>query len=42
MRYLKSLPLPERFLVSGALLNFLETYAVYGNRDELHYDKGKS
>ncbi|XP_055794629.1 uncharacterized protein si:dkey-19b23.7 isoform X1 [Salvelinus fontinalis] len=39
MRYLKSLPLPERFLVSGALLNFLETYAVYGNRDELHYNK---
>ncbi|XP_041739976.1 uncharacterized protein si:dkey-19b23.7 isoform X2 [Coregonus clupeaformis] len=39
MRYLKNLPLPERFLVSGALLNFLETYAVYGNRDELHYDK---
>ncbi|XP_076015611.1 uncharacterized protein LOC143007972 [Genypterus blacodes] len=39
MRYIKSLPLPERFLVTGALLNFLETYVVYGNRDELHYDK---
>uniref|UniRef100_A0AAY5K2A2 DUF7886 domain-containing protein n=1 Tax=Esox lucius TaxID=8010 RepID=A0AAY5K2A2_ESOLU len=39
MRYLKSLPLSERFLVSGALLNFLETYVVYGNRDELHYEK---
>ncbi|XP_053717097.1 uncharacterized protein si:dkey-19b23.7 isoform X2 [Synchiropus splendidus] len=23
----------------GALLNFLEMYVVYGNRDELHYDK---
>ncbi|KAL0970270.1 hypothetical protein UPYG_G00239710 [Umbra pygmaea] len=39
MRYLKSLPLPERFLSSGALLNFLEKYVVYGNRDELHYNK---
>ncbi|XP_059210723.1 uncharacterized protein si:dkey-19b23.7 [Centropristis striata] len=39
MRYIKSLPLPDRFLVTGALLNFLETYVVYGNRDELHYDK---
>lgn len=41
MRYIKSLPLPDRFLVTGALLNFLETYVVYGNRDELHYDKGR-
>lgn len=40
MRYLKSLPLTEGFLVTGALLNFLEMYAVHGNRDELHYDKG--
>ncbi|XP_027143822.1 uncharacterized protein si:dkey-19b23.7 isoform X2 [Larimichthys crocea] len=40
MRYIKSLPLPDRFLVTGALLNFLEMYVVYGNRDELHYDKG--
>ncbi|XP_070786315.1 uncharacterized protein [Enoplosus armatus] len=39
MRYIKGLPLPDRFLVTGALLNFLETYVVYGNRDELHYDK---
>ncbi|KAJ8008339.1 hypothetical protein DPEC_G00103800 [Dallia pectoralis] len=39
MRYLKSLPLSERFLLSGALLHFLETYVVYGNHDELHYDK---
>ncbi|XP_069025915.1 uncharacterized protein [Embiotoca jacksoni] len=39
MRYVKSLPLPDRFLVTGALLSFLETYVVYGNRDELHYDK---
>lgn len=40
MRYIKRLPLPDRFLVTGALLNFLEMYVVYGNRDELHYDKG--
>ncbi|KAM3850509.1 epididymis-specific alpha-mannosidase [Diretmus argenteus] len=39
MRYVKRLPLPERFLVTGALLHFLETYVVYGNQDELHYDK---
>nr|XP_020467012.1 uncharacterized protein LOC109966495 isoform X2 [Monopterus albus] len=39
MRYIKSLPLPDRFLVTGGLLNFLEMYVVYGNRDELHYDK---
>ncbi|XP_029942931.1 uncharacterized protein LOC115384888 isoform X2 [Salarias fasciatus] len=39
MRYIKGLPLPDRFLVTGALLGFLETYVVYGNRDELHYDK---
>lgn len=39
LRYIKSLPLPDRFLVTGALLNFLEMYIVYGNRDELHYEK---
>ncbi|XP_031145681.1 uncharacterized protein si:dkey-19b23.7 [Sander lucioperca] len=39
MRYIKSLPLPDRFLVTGALLNFLEMYVVYRNRDELNYDK---
>ncbi|KAL7374547.1 hypothetical protein ABVT39_002772 [Epinephelus coioides] len=39
MRYIKSLPLPDRFLVTGALLNFLDMYVVYGNRDEMHYDK---
>ncbi|KAK5848299.1 hypothetical protein PBY51_005927 [Eleginops maclovinus] len=39
MRYIKNLPLTDRFLVTGALLNFLDTYVVYGNRDELHYDK---
>lgn len=41
MRYIKNLPLPDRFFVTGALLNFLETYVVYGNRDEMHYDKGR-
>lgn len=40
MRYVQNLPLPDRFLATGALLNFLESYVVYGNRDELHYDKG--
>uniref|UniRef100_A0A3P9IXJ8 Si:dkey-19b23.7 n=1 Tax=Oryzias latipes TaxID=8090 RepID=A0A3P9IXJ8_ORYLA len=39
MRYVKSLPAPERFLVTGALMSFLEMYVVYGDRDELHYDK---
>uniref|UniRef100_A0A3B5L055 Si:dkey-19b23.7 n=1 Tax=Xiphophorus couchianus TaxID=32473 RepID=A0A3B5L055_9TELE len=39
MRYIKTLPLHDRFLVTGALLGFLETYLIYGNRDELHYDK---
>lgn len=38
-RYIKNLPLPDRFLVTGALLSFLDMYVVYGNRDELHYDK---
>ncbi|KAF0029160.1 hypothetical protein F2P81_018265 [Scophthalmus maximus] len=38
-RYIRGLPLPERFLATGALLNFLEMYVVYGNQDELHYDK---
>lgn len=40
-RYIKNLPLPDRFFITGALLNFLETYVVYGNRDEIHYDKGR-
>lgn len=39
-RYVQSLPLPERFLATGALLHFLETYVVHGNKDELHYDRG--
>ncbi|XP_054609145.1 uncharacterized protein si:dkey-19b23.7 isoform X2 [Dunckerocampus dactyliophorus] len=39
LRYIQSLPAPERFLVTGALLNFLEMYVVYGNRNELHYVK---
>lgn len=39
-RYIGNLPLPDRFLVTGALLSFLDMYVVYGNRDELHYDKG--
>ena len=42
VRYVQNLPLPERFLVSGALLNFLETYVVHGNKDELHYDRGEA
>ncbi|CAL1590840.1 unnamed protein product [Knipowitschia caucasica] len=39
LRYVQSLPLTDRFLVTGALLNFLEKYIVHGNRDELHYNK---
>ncbi|KAI7790680.1 hypothetical protein IRJ41_017183, partial [Triplophysa rosa] len=38
MRYLQTLSLPERFLVTGALLNFLEMIVVQGNREELFYD----
>lgn len=38
MRYLQTLSLPERFLVTGALLNFLEMIVVQGNREETFYD----
>ncbi|XP_056607238.1 uncharacterized protein si:dkey-19b23.7 isoform X2 [Triplophysa dalaica] len=38
MRYLQTLSLPERFLVTGALLNFLEMIVVEGNREDLFYD----
>lgn len=41
MCHIKNLSLPDRFFVTGALLNFLEMYVVYGNRDEMHYDKGR-
>uniref|UniRef100_A0A673H981 Uncharacterized LOC107738067 n=1 Tax=Sinocyclocheilus rhinocerous TaxID=307959 RepID=A0A673H981_9TELE len=36
MRYLQTLSLPERFLVTGALLNFLEMIVVQGSREEPH------
>ncbi|XP_052458438.1 uncharacterized protein LOC128017207 [Carassius gibelio] len=38
MSYLQTLSLPERFLVTGALLNFLEMIVVQGNREEMFYD----
>ncbi|XP_026122615.1 uncharacterized protein si:dkey-19b23.7 [Carassius auratus] len=38
MRYLQTLSLPERFLVTGALLNFLEMIVVQGSRKEPFYD----
>ncbi|KAB5579312.1 hypothetical protein PHYPO_G00193640 [Pangasianodon hypophthalmus] len=38
MRYLQTLPLPERFLATGALLNFLEMIVVQGSRKEPFYD----
>ncbi|XP_058250121.1 uncharacterized protein si:dkey-19b23.7 isoform X1 [Hemibagrus wyckioides] len=38
MCYLHTLPLPERFLATGALLNFLEMIVVQGNRKETFYD----
>ncbi|KAG1959280.1 uncharacterized protein si:dkey-19b23.7 [Pimephales promelas] len=38
MRYLQSLSLPERFLATGALLNFLEMIVVQGSREEPFYD----
>lgn len=40
MCYLHTLPLPERFLATGALLNFLEMIVVQGNRKETFYDLG--
>ncbi|XP_066578707.1 uncharacterized protein LOC136768408 [Amia ocellicauda] len=39
LRFLGRLPLPERFLVSGALVHFLEKVAVYGNPEEPYYNK---
>ncbi|KAI5104254.1 hypothetical protein C0J45_5880 [Silurus meridionalis] len=36
--YLKTLSLPERFLTTGALLNFLEIIVVQGSRKESFYD----
>lgn len=41
-RYLQTLPLPERFLVTGALLNFLEVLVVQGSQEEVYYDMGAS
>ncbi|KAK1797100.1 hypothetical protein P4O66_008490, partial [Electrophorus voltai] len=38
MCYLQTLPLPKRFLVTGALLNFLEMIVVQGIREEPFYD----
>lgn len=40
MRYLQTLPLPERFLVTGALFNFLEMIVVQGSREESFHDMG--
>ncbi|XP_031440928.1 uncharacterized protein si:dkey-19b23.7 [Clupea harengus] len=37
-RYLQSVPLPDRFLITGALLNFLEGLVVQGNQEEVYYD----
>lgn len=41
-RYLQTLPLPDRFLVTGALLNFLEVLVVQGRQEEVYYDMGES
>ncbi|XP_076829429.1 uncharacterized protein LOC143475461 isoform X2 [Brachyhypopomus gauderio] len=38
MRYLQTLPLPKRFLITGALLNFLEMIVVQGVREEPFYE----
>ncbi|XP_028826202.1 uncharacterized protein LOC114784738 [Denticeps clupeoides] len=38
MRHLRALPLPDRYLVSGALLNFLEALVVRGSRGEVFYN----
>ncbi|KAI1898826.1 hypothetical protein AGOR_G00076350 [Albula goreensis] len=39
MRYLQTLPLSERFLVSGALINFLEILVVQCSQEEPFYSK---
>nr|XP_015196119.1 PREDICTED: uncharacterized protein LOC107076591 [Lepisosteus oculatus] len=39
LRYLERLPLAERFLGSGALINFLEMIVVHGNREEPYYSR---
>uniref|UniRef100_A0A3B3RVV3 Si:dkey-19b23.7 n=1 Tax=Paramormyrops kingsleyae TaxID=1676925 RepID=A0A3B3RVV3_9TELE len=39
MCYLQTLSLQERFLVSGAIINFLEMLLVYTSRDQPFYDK---
>ncbi|KAG9346356.1 hypothetical protein JZ751_006667 [Albula glossodonta] len=39
MRYLQTLPLSERFLVSGALINFLEMLVVQCSQEEPFYSK---
>lgn len=41
MLYLQSRPLAERFLATGALLNFLEMIVVQGGGKELFYDLGE-
>lgn len=40
MRYLQTLPLPERFLTTGALLHFLEMIVIQGSRKEPFYNLG--
>lgn len=40
MRYLQTLPLTQRFLTTGALLNFLEMIVIQGSCKELFYDLG--
>ncbi|KAJ8338200.1 hypothetical protein SKAU_G00371660 [Synaphobranchus kaupii] len=39
IRYLQTLPLSERFLVSGALINFLEMLVVQCSQEEPFYSK---
>uniref|UniRef100_A0A673M824 Si:dkey-19b23.7 n=1 Tax=Sinocyclocheilus rhinocerous TaxID=307959 RepID=A0A673M824_9TELE len=41
MCYLQTLSLPECFLVTGALLNFLEMIVVQGSQEEPFYDLGE-
>lgn len=40
MLYLQTLPLTQRFLSTGALLNFLEIIVIQGSHKELFYDLG--
>uniref|UniRef100_A0A8C4SI77 Si:dkey-19b23.7 n=1 Tax=Erpetoichthys calabaricus TaxID=27687 RepID=A0A8C4SI77_ERPCA len=42
MRYIESLPLSERFLVSGALICFLERIVIHGAPEAAYYSRSEA